>query len=235
MLARAALVHLLAVLGCGRVHFDAPDWRLIADVDGSVSCPGEWVPHTAPLACTVAAPTGGAVRTAMFTAAMPYSEIKGYALGVQFNTTDGFASGPGDSIDHIYVDGLSITITAANGARQHVWSYASGWSNVDFAEPQHHCPCDPGGTPAESFVGSAYFCASGHNDPATPPGGKWFPDDPLWDGMTPGPGCDTGGSVRSFQVTLDTETASPIEARIMTDQVGTNEDVGITRLVLYVR
>jgi hypothetical protein len=170
----------------------------------------------------------------MFDAPIPYSEIKGYALGAQFNSTDGFASGSGE-LDGIYVDGLSITITADNGTRQHVWTYASGWSNLNFAEPEHHCPCDAGGTQAEAFVGAAYFCASGQNDAAARPDAEWYEADPLWDGKTPGPGCDTGGSTRTFQVMLGAETNSPIEARIMTDQDHLCEDVGITRFVLSVR
>ena len=219
--------------GCGRVNFDDA-WLQVIDFDASRdACPGEWISVQAPVVCARNEPSlAGGVRSASFTPPAAYQRILGYVAGYQFGSMDGF--GPSaDVVDGLYADGVSITYRDATNARQHVWTYAAGWSNVDFEEPGNHCPCD-GGAPPPDFVGESYYCASGHND-ITRPSGAWYVADPLWDGATPAGGCDTAGDPSWFVRELPEPTESPIEVRLMSDQESACEDVGVFRLALFVQ
>jgi hypothetical protein len=207
-------------------------WARIADVDAAVGCPGEWSSLASPSVCfaRIDGLVGGA-RSATFPSLIgAYTEVMGRVIAYQFGTPDAFAPGAAPvTIDSLYVDGMSIS-REQSGARQHVWTYAVGWSNSNFSEPYNHCPCD-GGPPADAFIGSNYFCASGHNDALMRPDG-WQLADPLYDGATPGAGCDGGGR---FVTTLPEPTDSSLEARLMVDQDAGNEDMGVARMELFVR
>jgi len=206
-------------------------WTRIADVDPAKGCPGEWTRVADPLVCAITnAPTGGGQRSAEFASPIPYAEVMGVARAYQYESPDAFGdSRPG--IDGAYVDGMSITYRDS-GARKHVWTYAVGWSNQNLLEPFHMCPCEAGGSVPPTFVSNSYLCASGHNDPMSRPDSFWYLDDPLYDGSSPGMGCDTGGR---FVTTVAPPTQSPVEARLMMDQDSSNEDLGITEMQLFVR
>jgi len=210
-------------------------WARVVDFTATgAECPGEWRPNADPAVCRVADPSPlGARRSAFFASPIgPYQEVMGYVRAYQFWSTDSF-NATSVALDDNYVDGVSLTYGAA-GARRHIWTYASGWSNTDFLEPINHCPCDAGGRPPPAEVGSDYYCASGDN--STPRLiDTWYIDDPLWDGRSPGPGCDTNGDPSRFQRAFPTAVADPIEVRLMVNQEGSTEDIGLYRLELYVR
>ena len=91
------------------------------------------------------------------------------------------------AIDEDYVSGLSITY--GSNPHQHIWTFASGFSET--YNIVYNCPCSvyPGNNPP-SFVSNNYYCESGsmgYSDTST-----YYFNDILWDGA----GC-TGGSIRS--------------------------------------
>ena len=80
-----------------------------------------------------------------------------------------------DDID-IYVEGISLTHTAADNTLVHIWTFAaSQFENPDSVD-SGECPFDGGANPPD-FVGQNYFCESGATDP-----GGFHGDDLLWDG-----------------------------------------------------
>jgi hypothetical protein len=84
-------------------------------------------------------------------------------------------------------------------------------------------------------VGSDYYCDTGGETAET---SGWFLDAPLWYGdATTGFGaeCRQGGDPSWFTRVLDEPTSDPIEIRLMTDQPGGDEDVGVYQMELYVR
>ena len=87
-------------------------------------------------------------------------------------------------IDRDYVSGLSITYSS--NPRQHIWTFASGFSENHHKE--WNCPCavNPGNNPLPT-VGTNYYCESGSVN--RPISGTYLFSDPLWDGA----GC-TGGT-----------------------------------------
>ena len=66
-----------------------------------------------------------------------YNKICGRIKGFQKGSTDAFQNGQANSIDHQYVDGISITL---GRPRKHVWTYAAG-SSDDYNFPPPNCPC----------------------------------------------------------------------------------------------
>lgn len=153
----------------------------------------------------------------------------GYAAGLQYGSMDTFPSG--EDIDGYYVEGLSLTVRDDSNTRVHVWSYAVGWSDDDASEDSL-CPCLGGPSPP-AFVGDDFYCESGRT------GGNetevWYEQDPLWDGDGTGTDCDTAGNPSYFVRDLGAAYSGPIEGRLLADQSTGNEDVGLTRMVLYVR
>ena len=63
-----------------------------------------------------------------------------------------------------YVDGVSVT---HSNPRKHVWTFMCGESNRN--DRNSLCPCGHvGSSPAPSFVGSDYYCESGHQGKSRP-------------------------------------------------------------------
>ena len=134
-------------------------------------------------------------------------------------------------IDGPYVDGLSITHGAPS--RQHIWTFASGYSTENDTQfINFRCPCDNGpSTPP--FVGNDYFCESvtnvGNRSTA------FYPNAPLWDGQV----CEGGGSCCRlnnppwFTKNLTTPTTDGIELRLCMNYYIT--DIALELLELYVQ
>jgi len=81
------------------------------------------------------------------------------------------------SIDQVYVDGISITLGSPH---KHVWTYAVSHSDNHYAG-QSNCPCAPvPGTSSPAFVKDDYYCESGTTGPAIH--ANFYLSDPLWDG-----------------------------------------------------
>ena len=67
-----------------------------------------------------------------------YSQVCGIARGYQYGIMDALQEVTGETIDQIYVDGLSIT---RGIPRQHLWTLAVGWSE-DYYNLMVRCPRD---------------------------------------------------------------------------------------------
>jgi len=162
-----------------------------------------------------------------------YEHICGQAKAYQKGNTNAFWPNK-QSVDDIYVDGISITL---GSPRKHVWTYAVGTSDdYDFGdESPINCPCAtyPGRTPP-AFVKCDYYCESGDVGECVET--QYYLSDPLWDGH----GCTSGNSCCAqvgmpwFYRKLPVAVADNFEVRICKDQDNDNEDVGVEKVELYV-
>ena len=155
---------------------------------------------------------------------LPYSQVCGRIKGYQFGATVAFYYFNNQSIDGIYVEGVSLTHGRV-GNREHIWTFAAGLTESEY-DPSYwynaHCPCDR--TPnhvinVPSFVGNDYFCESGLHFPWNGDGRFLilFPDDPLWDeqNCTATSTCCEFNNPPWFTKTLNTATTDDIELRII--------------------
>ena len=78
----------------------------------------------------------GCQSTVFSTLGLNYSQVCGQLRGYQRGTPDCFRpyyANPSQTIDSVYVDGVSITYSSA--PRKHIWTYANGL-NLVYANPQ---------------------------------------------------------------------------------------------------
>ena len=220
---------------------ETPGWVKVTEFDLTKgdSCPKPWAKITVDGTAMCRSPSddAGCYSTVFSVNGMAYNEIRGMVRGYQQGTTDSF--NPYEyqhtGINGAYVDGISITM--AGSPRKHVWTYASGLSNVgDY--PGNNCPCAvvPGPSPP-SFVGENYYCQSGNNQ-LYYEYGVYYIKKPLWNGA----GCenindnccakvDTPWFYREFT----TRQEENLEVRICTNQPYSNEGVLIDQLALYIQ
>jgi hypothetical protein len=200
---------------------DGGGWTLVVDEDYTTeSCPSDWTDHSSYNLCYRDTLDSGAELSATFdTLGITFDEVLGSVTAYQYYSMDAFGSGRASSatVDDLYVDGLSITITSSAGFRQHVFSYAIGLSSGAY--PDYDCP-DVGGDDPPSFVGSDYLCETG-NSSTSSYSSQWYTT-PLFAGEW-------------FQVTLPDSSESEIEARLISDQDSSNEDIGVETLTIYIR
>ena len=168
---------------------------------------------------------------------IPYTRVCGQVRGYQYGHTDGLFD-PSASIDR-YVAGVSITYSV-NQQRQHIWTYVSG-ENQDQSQ-NDDCPCNTGSSVVvPSFVGSDYYCESGHgtNLPNKVfPAEILFPNDVLWDGKNcdylEGP-CCTESNLPWFYKNLPVTTTSDIEVRVCGNGGSSGEDVPLDIIEIFVK
>ena len=147
---------------------------------------------------------------------------------------DAFQSGPHGTLDGYYVDGISIT---SGSPRKHVWTFAIGLS-IDYNYPAYNCPCakHPGPQPP-SFVGNDYYCEAAIYG-VYPPNQRWLTNHRLWDGHCSSESkcCSQQTGTPFFTKSLRASTSEKLEVRLCAngDNIG-DEDVGLERMVLYVR
>ena len=158
-----------------------------------------------------------------------YSHVCGIARGYQYGAMEGFQGLTGKTIDHTYVDGLSIT---RGSPRQHLWTLVVG--ATEYLTYTQACPRDQDPFTfnfVNDFVGDYFYCETGF---ATSTSYVTVWSDPLWDGA----GCvtDTAHSCdrhgwfhREIEPTQD-----DIEVRWCSDQPRSNEDVYTDLLEIWV-
>ena len=222
-------------LKCGGVE---GGWMQVVDVDMNRddSCPGTWQKTTTPRRLCLGSVAAGCASANFDVKGVSYGHICGQAKGYQKGTPDGFIPNS-QSIDGIYVDGVSITL---GSPRKHVWTYAAGSSddhNKDNKYTYNSCPCAtiPGPSPP-AFVGNEYYCESGNV-------GKVFSNtyyylsDPLWDGSgcTNSNGCCAQIGMPWFYRKLPVCVAEDFEVRICKNSLQSDEDIAIESLQLYVK
>ena len=198
-----------------------PEWRRVAFInmtDPSHSCPSGLAETSYSKRTCGQTSDGGRCDSTTFPADnTQYNKVCGRIIGYTYYWTCAFQqySSGGKTLDGNYVDGVSLT---HGSPRQHIWSFASGGSEVvtDQLQNDCYCPCSARETySAPPFVGDDFFCESGRNVP-------WmsqavlYPDDPLWDGKN----CPSGSTCCElnnppwFIKTLPNSTTDDIEFRL---------------------
>ena len=231
-LLRESIVPELQVFFCD----GSAGWRRVAYLnmsDPSQQCPSVWQEITTPhRVCGRRSTRGSCEGLAYATGSEQYEQVCGRIIGYERGTPSLF-TGPGQSIDAFYLDGVSVT---HGSPRQHIWSFGGG---LDEVSSVFACPCVTGSTAGNripSFVGQNYFCEAGINRYS---GGFpfWPNGDPLWDGEGCGPAssCCTFNSPPWFNVQLSSPTTDDIEVRICGDQAIADEDTPIQLIELYVK
>ena len=157
--------------------------------------------------------------------------------GYQLQATSAFGA-RNSSIDSNYLSGVSLT-HGPPGARQHIWSFASGFGEGNTGTLG--CPCAnrlSALANVPSFVGNNFFCESGNPGSSSTSG--LYPDDPLWDGegcVSP-PCCELsyppGVTAPWFCKQLPQTTTDDIEARIC-HSYDHPEDTPVELVELYIR
>ena len=196
-------------------------WTQIASLDFSVdACPGDWQPEPALDMCSRQSTTDKQnIRTAPFDNwCIPYTGIRGNLVAYQNYSTDAFGDNPPNDIDQTYMDGISFTLTDKK-ATVHLFSYGIGF--MSGGSDDSNCPSVTGGAVPHDFVGSDYLCDSG-NLTSNGPAATWYDKVPLFE-------------TDWFQVSLDKETDSVINGRLIATMTTSDEDVGVGSLKLLVR
>ena len=131
-----------------------------------------------------------------------YSRVCGRIIGYQFGIVSAFFrynAEPATTIESQYVSGVSLS-HGVPGARQHIWTFAAGLTEIDGSYINELCPCSTTGTVnVPPFVGNNYFCESGLNTSFVGSSSQiiFYADDPLWDGRN----CRAGTTCQSTQST----------------------------------
>ena len=234
------------VCGCSNTG----GWTRVANLnmsDPSQQCPGEWnliTYNSEPTRLCRRGRFGSGCLSAMYsTFGISYSEVCGRVIGYQEGYVDAFEqinSSLPRTIEDPYLEGVSLT-HGLPGARQHIWSFAAGLTElVQPTYPYGSCPC-PGRLSlanVPSFIGNDYFCESGN--PVTSLPYLTYMNDPLWDGEGCGspPCCELsyppGVTAPWFCKQLPQTTIDDIEARICRDQLS-SEDTPVEIIELYIR
>ena len=211
-------------------------WTRVAYLDmtdPNQQCPPAWREITSPVrTCGKQIPVS--CESANYpTHGVSYSRVCGRVRGYQYCSTNSFTRFSTDT-DSLYIDGVSIT---RGSPRQHVWSFAAGFS--EEANSTSSCPClsspNSANDRVSSFVGEDYFCDTGYISNPFPNCGSLAVAHPLWDGGGCGPtgGCCENNNPPWFCKTLPQPTTDDIEVRICADQA-TDEDVLIELIELYI-
>ena len=214
-------------------------WYRVANLnmtDPSEQCPSAWREYNTSgiRACGRPVTSSGSCPATTYSTSHPYSKVCGRVIGYQVVSPDAFNTEVSyTSIDHFYVDGISIT---HGSNRVHIWTYASSYSELDSSSA---CPCFTNtsvSTQPPSFVGNNYYCETG-NPNRFVHYGQIFADDKLWDGEQ----CENEGSCCTaksppwFSVELSNPTTDDIEVRICGSESTFNEDTPIELLQIYVQ
>ena len=226
----------------GHVHTckGTPGWKRIAFInmtDTSYDCPtGLNLTSYSKRTCGRShTQRGGCSSTTFSTEGVPYSRVCGRIKGYQFGVTSAFFFSV-EGIDSYYMDGVSLTYGVA-GRRQHIWTFASGLTEVSSSYPFEDCPCDTSRYSAvPAFVGNDYFCESGFHS-------EWnfnpmlYPDDVLWDGQdcTANSTCCELNNPPWFSKNLPTVTTDDIELRLCTSNPLASDDVPLELIELYIQ
>ena len=200
-------------------------WTRVAWIDMtrlSGRCPSNLRTLTSPKKMCARAVSAGCTSVSYPTLGVNYTAVCGQAIGYQFRSTDGMdAYYTTKTINHPYVDGLSITY---DSPRRHLWTYAAGFTGRCLCQPNNRASQPP------SFVGQHYYCDGRWYDD------HWYTDDPLWDGN----GCPAGNTCCDppnlpwFHRTLNTSSTANIEVRWCQDEAEGNENIGVEILELYI-
>ena len=211
-------------------------WMRIAYLnmsDSSENCPDEFrlYNENGVRACGRPVSSGGSSVGIIFPSRnIEYSQVCGKVIGYQVGHTDG-AYHTTSSINSYYTDGISLT---HGSPRKHIWTFICGTTdNFHYSR----CPCGskyPAIPP--SFVGSDYYCESG--SPNLPVVGKFYTNDPLWDGHQCGSietACCQRTGIPWFYKKLNYSTSDYIEMRLCLNEGTSDEDCTVGHYGIYVK
>ena len=205
-------------------------WTRVAWIDMTHlrgHCPSNLRTLTSPQRMCTTSVSPGCTSVRYPTLGVNYTAVCGRAIGYQFFSPDGIdAVATTKTINHPYVDGLSITY---DSPRRHLWTYAAGHTSPNGKQ---RCLCHTRSTASQppSFVGQHYYCDGRVYD------NRWQTDDPLWDrnGCSANNTCCDHPNLPWFHRTLNTSTTADIEVRWCQDEGDENENVGVELLELYI-
>ena len=130
--------------------------------------------------------------------------------------------------------GVSLT-HGAPGARQHIWTFATGITEVDQSSvAEYLCPCSG----FHPFVGNDYFFECGLNTAYSSQYVHVFQsDDPLWDGQNcrAGTTCCQFNTPPRFTRDLLSSTSGDIELCLCYINDNIHEDIALELIELYVQ
>ena len=155
----------------------------------------------------------------------------GKVIGYQVGFPDG-ADHIASSINSHYSDGISLT---HGNPRNHIWTFIVGSTDSYLYSD---CPCgskQPKTPP--SFVSSDYYCESGCPN-TRPVKGKFYPNDPLWDGHQCGSietDCCNRTGIPWFYKKFNYSTTDYIEMRICLSEATSDEDCPVAHYEIYVK
>ena len=208
-------------------------WMQVANLDTTrdETCPGDWQSTTTPRRLCQGNDPAGCNSADFSTLNVTYEHICGQVKAYQKGSTNAFNIGT-NSVDNVYVDGVSITL---GSPRKHVWTFAVGASD-HVSYTTFNCPCATfPGPSAPAFIGDDYYCESGNSGVIE--FNPYYLSDPLWDGR----GCDIRSGCCTeigkpwFYRKLPIPTTGDFEVRICKDETHANENIAIEQLELYVR
>ena len=211
-------------------------WMRIAYLnmaDSCEKCPDEFrlYNESGVRACGRPVSSGGSCVGITFPSGnVKYSQVCGKVIGYQVGHPDG-AYHSISNINSYYCDGISLT---HGSPRRHIWTFIVGSTDNGF---KSHCPCSskqPQTPP--SFVGSDYYCESGC--PNHPVFGKFYPNDPLWDGHQCGnleTACCQHAGIPWFNKKFNYSTTDYIEMRICLNEGTSDEDCPVAHYEIYVK
>ena len=165
-----------------------------------------------------------------------YTSVCGSIRAYQFAYTQAFSAYDNrqvTTINESYVSGVSLT---HGSQRQHIWTFAAGYTEAAGPTSVNVCPCDTNfDIRLPPFMGDDYFCESGVNSQYAYY--RLHQDDPLWDGE----GCSSSSSCCSFNnppyftKQLPSPTSDPIEARLCGYRDNSDEDIPVEFMEIYVK
>ena len=214
-------------------------WMRVAHLnmtDNNEKCPDEFrlYSENGVRACGRPVSSGGSCVGITFPSGnIEYSQVCGKVIRYQVGASDGTRTKTNNINSQLfYADGVSLT---HGNPRSHIWTFMVGQAeNVDFS----HCPCGTPNPPTSpSFIGRDYYCESGNLD-SHYTHGKFYPNDPLWDGHQCGnkeTACCQRTGIPWFNKKFNYSTTDYIEMSICLDEPTSDEDCAVGHYEIYVK
>ena len=215
-------------------------WTRVAQFDTSQGdpCPTGWtlitIPGANPRNVCQSGDFIGCHSTIFTTYNTSFYKICGQVRGYQKGNTNAFGYRAGESIDVVYVDGVSITL---GDPRKHVWTYAISLSDRSISTDRNvYCPCSTRrGPDPPSFVSDHYYCESGNVGGSNT--NAYYTTDPVWDGLncSDSVNCCAHPDMPWFSRHFTIAQETFIEARICRSQDFSNEGILVEMMELYIQ
>ena len=171
----------------------------------------------------------------------PYSQVCGRIRAYQWGSPTAFYGYNIDgqhTIDSAYVSGVAVVCGIP---RQHIWTFAAGYTENSPQHTEGICPCDTTDIISiPSFVGEDYFCESGYVYPGYSSDAlqlRLHSNDTLWDGRD----CHSTSTCCSlhnppyFTKTLNHTTTDDLELRMCFRDPSIHDNIAVELVELYVK